>query len=323
MQARGIPEIESFRQLLFGKYSTFVPPIMWTPHQDFPLPTSLARFEGKKDTQSDQSTTFPFVVGQQLFGHMIPRPEQAWLRNTEESTESKKAAMLLQTVANTSIEVNSKHRMTREAGVMLDEGFKVVDMFDEEACFVRDVSKPPPPEESLRELGIEIQQGKTQSMRFTRAWKSVEELPDDKMSFRNSNESYADIEAIRTTDSDIPPIDNRRLRPTREQSEVEDPEPYGDEAKMSWREVDSKNLIPEPISDMRSSTVREQSTIELGVEIMENFSTEMEFAQKSFCGIENPPQTTSPEHTNPVFIEVKCQKDGIEVKPSFSDDSPT
>eukprot|EP00977_Amphora_coffeiformis_P016528 scaffold5139_cov155-Amphora_coffeaeformis.AAC.3 len=316
-------KLKAFRQLLFGKYSTFVPSMMWTPHQDFPLPSSSARFEENIDVRSDQSTNFPFVVGQQLFGRMIPRPEQAWLRNAGESTVLKKAVTLLQTEVDTSEEVNNMDVMSREASLVLDEGFEVVDMFDEEAGFIREVSKPPPREESLRELGIEIQQGETQSMRFTPAWKSVEALPDSDMSSRNSNESFSHIEAIGTTD--ILPENDRRQLVAREQSTfelgVEILAQHSDEAKMSWREIDLENPIPEPICDELSPATSEQSTIELGVEIMEQFSTEMEYTKQSFRGDDNP-HKPSPQQAKSVVINVKDQGDAIEVEPSFSLKSP-
>ena len=35
-------KLKAFRHALFGKYATWVPPLYWTPHQDFPLPQSTA-----------------------------------------------------------------------------------------------------------------------------------------------------------------------------------------------------------------------------------------------------------------------------------------
>lgn len=324
-------KLKAFRQLLFGKYSTFVPSIMWTPHQDFPLPSSTAHVEKKsEDTESDQSTTFPYVVGQQLWGNMIPRPEQAWMRNQQESKILKAEADRLLSEAESLRESNAE-TTTREPSMMLEEGFEVVDMFDEEAGFVRNVSKPEPPEESLRELGIEIQEN-DQSMRFTPAWKSTEELALDDQSSRRSDDSFARVQA-ETHDRQSPthdPCVTKSMEHTATESSDEIMEQATDtgteelpgdglstEANSdgSFTHVNAATTSPTKVG-ISVANERRQSTVELGVEIMEQFSAEAEFAQKSWpeTSTTNSPEGSFVLQFSPVVIE--DHDGGIEVKAS-------
>lgn len=113
------------------------------------------------------------MVGQALCGKIILRPEEAHLRNETESHKLKDMAVVLQSKAEKVREMATNTVQRLDSGV-LDEGFEVVDIFDEEAGFLRDLSKQPC-EESLRELGVEIIRENEQSMLFTPAWQSSDE----------------------------------------------------------------------------------------------------------------------------------------------------
>ena len=80
-----VTKLRVFRHLLFGRYGTMVPSILWTPHQDFPMPSSSARTEAETamvvSSGDDNAIEVMRVTGQKLHGKIIPRPEDAFKRN--------------------------------------------------------------------------------------------------------------------------------------------------------------------------------------------------------------------------------------------------
>lgn len=90
-------KLKAFRAERFGKYSTRVPGIEWTPHCDIPLPESDARLMKDSSTAYHEfpiiNATVPCVQGQKLYGSMIPRPKNQSRRNQEASMKAKERAI--------------------------------------------------------------------------------------------------------------------------------------------------------------------------------------------------------------------------------------
>ncbi|KAG7372677.1 C2 domain containing protein [Nitzschia inconspicua] len=175
-------KLKAFRHALFGKYATTVPSIMWTPHNDFPIPSSSARYHGSESyvvPRADDLERCPFIPGQKLFGVMILRPEDEWRRNEEESLQTMKAYRKFQMAKATrkEEETNTSVHGLDVASVASQEGFEVMDLYDEELGFVKKVLTPQR-EESSRELGVEILHNSGQELRFEDAYKSVHDFND-------------------------------------------------------------------------------------------------------------------------------------------------
>lgn len=148
-------KLKSFRHILYGKYATWVPPIYWTPHKDFPLPSSTAYRGGSKAPRSIEK--LPLIPGQQLHGNLIPRPEGEWRRNIVESAKGKEASSLACEAANEArLLAETKYRdkspsavtspigttpQSRRQSVFAEEGLEILDLYDAEAGFVHNVLK--------------------------------------------------------------------------------------------------------------------------------------------------------------------------------------
>ncbi|KAL3896405.1 MAG: hypothetical protein SGARI_007180, partial [Bacillariaceae sp.] len=175
-------KLKAYRQVLYGKYSTSVPSIMWTPHNDFPRPDSTARYHGAASNivpRLKDLEKCPFVPGQRLHGHMIPRPEIPYQRNQRESREVMKRYKRLMK-ARRRKKKRDDDQPTGLNGIDVgsmgsEEGFEVMELYDEELGFVRDVLAPPK-EDSTRELGVEILQNSDQDMFFQEAFKSIHDF---------------------------------------------------------------------------------------------------------------------------------------------------
>ncbi|KAL3908077.1 MAG: hypothetical protein SGARI_003230, partial [Bacillariaceae sp.] len=175
-------KLKAYRQVLYGKYSTSVPSIMWTPHNDFPRPDSTARYHGAASNivpRVKDLEKCPFVPGQRLHGHMIPRPEIPYQRNQRESREVMKRYKKLMK-ARRRKKKRDDDQPTDLNGIDVgsmgsEEGFEVMELYDEELGFVRDVLAPPK-EDSTRELGVEILQNSDQDMFFQEAFKSIHDF---------------------------------------------------------------------------------------------------------------------------------------------------
>jgi hypothetical protein len=190
---------------------------------------------------------------------MIPRPEQAWQRNEDES--SKQKLEIDQAFSNVEDQNDDIERgdELRRGSMDLDEGFEVTEIFDLEAGFVRDVLKPHP-EESPGELGVEVIETASESARFLPAWRSLHEVPADG-----------------DKDSDASATDGEYERPVEEMGSAF-----------------SGIAAPARISDVDRSYFGGQSTIELGIEIAESFDAEAQFVRQSCRGesVSRTPEVT-------------------------------
>jgi hypothetical protein len=210
-------KLKHFRHALYGKYATWVPPLFWSPHQDFPLPSSSAYGDGgSKIPPKENMNGFPYMPGQQLHGMLIPRPEAQWRRNVQESQEGREKAMTLyQAIADSqaskssnkgilepssdrgsSLLINplsmqstpsSLSRSRRESTTLEQEGLEIVDLYDEEAGFVERVLYPEEStaseivngEDSTNYVEEEAEDG-TETMEYTNS-SSTEDDDDDSM----------------------------------------------------------------------------------------------------------------------------------------------
>jgi len=183
-------KLRAFRHALFGKYSTQVPSILWTPHQDFPLPSSTARLRKNRSARKSQFTNrSKLVPGQELFGNMIPQPQMEYertnglsrqflrgmdqalkanerrIKDEKKRRKSKKLSLVSSELggigkdASESTPLRTSLRM-RESLRLQEEGFEIAEMYDEEAGYVENVLKPFEQsqglQESMYELGVEI-----------------------------------------------------------------------------------------------------------------------------------------------------------------------
>eukprot|EP00934_Nitzschia_sp_Nitz4_P008182 Nitzschia sp. Nitz4//scaffold92_size79448//72925//76351//NITZ4_005405-RA/size79448-augustus-gene-0.27-mRNA-1//1//CDS//3329560228//8172//frame0 len=160
-EARGKQEeaskLKSFRHVLFGKYATRVPPLLWSPHIDFPLPSSTSTIGLNKVPPLSKVEKLPLVPGQHLFGTMIPRPEVAWRENAAKSDRLRQDAkeVLRDSKKTVTFDIPDSPPAVEGIDSMLEEGVEITDEYDEEAYYVKKVLVPRP-EESVRELGVEI-----------------------------------------------------------------------------------------------------------------------------------------------------------------------
>ena len=169
-------KLKAFRHVLFGKYSTCVPPMSWTPQQDRPLPESNCH-PAPRPPVGDLEESAPFAPGQKLYGLMVPRPHEEYKQNQAESKELLAEALRrkhnlekAERNAGKSAKQNGqstvKNRPSLVTGKMDSvrfEGVEVTDVYDEEANFIASVPslrallKKTPRQESLRgDIGVEI-----------------------------------------------------------------------------------------------------------------------------------------------------------------------
>ncbi|KAG7343502.1 C2 domain containing protein [Nitzschia inconspicua] len=247
-------KLKAFRHALFGKYATTVPSIMWTPHNDFPIPSSSARYHGSESyvvPRTDDLERCPFIPGQKLFGVMIPRPEDEWRRNEEESMQAMKAFRKLRTAKATKQKEENNNTSLDGldiSSVASQEGFEVMDLYDEELGFVKKVLTPQR-EESTRELGVEILQNSGQELRFEDAYKSVHDFNDLDSLGEISNST--DVEA--EEDEDVKGMQKSNTRQSYEQLNDLNVSKNGNEitegsdrdamfVQRSWRRLFSRSL---------------------------------------------------------------------------------
>jgi hypothetical protein len=271
-------KLKAFRHVLFGKYSTLVPSIMWTPHQDFPLPISTAYAGASKNPGLKRCGKLPHIVGQQLYGKMIPRPEDAWIRNEEESKKEKEAMSVALAEAENK-DANEELAgagsnfvpQTRKSSFLLEEGFEITDMFDGEAGFVTNVLTRPP-DKSIQELGIEV---------------GIEAQVDDK-SLRGA--LMETISSLIVVEDPIRISERYRLD---QQNTIElgfeVTEQLNEEAQFSgqsWRGASMENISASvaegPFKILERDRLDQQSTMELGLEVAEQFEEEAQFAGQSW-----------------------------------------
>ena len=148
-------KLRAFRQLLFGKCATLIPPLYWSPHQDFPLASSTSH---QSDANFHPSIDrLPVIPGQSVYGDMIPRPREQWEKNRKESEEGRAAVtrvLKAKRVAATKTEgtrgrnnqpylsptqVHPFQDYLGRPSSVLDEGLEITDVFDEEAGFIQSI----------------------------------------------------------------------------------------------------------------------------------------------------------------------------------------
>jgi hypothetical protein len=191
-------KLKAFLHVLYGKYSTAVPTIMWTPHQDRPLPESEARVMDTSDIQEGPQVDLPYIPGQTLYGLMIPRPYDEWLLNREESNQGKLRVKAALATLSTSPSAPTPTPTFDGNDNVEDEGVEVTDEYDEEAGFVEHLLLGTPVaqsgsmkrEESLRgDWGVEIADTFDDEARFVQqSWRgSVHDFPDVDLSDDDEN----------------------------------------------------------------------------------------------------------------------------------------
>lgn len=133
-------KLKAFLHVLYGKFSTAVPTLMWTPHEDRPLPESKAKLLTEKDQGFPSLDDLPYIPGQKVYGLMIPRPYEEWIINADESNQRKIRAesALLRLKTTASVQSHLSPRMQSTSSI--EEGIEVSDLNDEEAGFVQSVS---------------------------------------------------------------------------------------------------------------------------------------------------------------------------------------
>jgi hypothetical protein len=133
-------KLKAFLHILYGKFSTAVPTLMWTPHEDRPLPESEARLLTEKDQGFPALDDLPYIPGQKVYGLMIPRPYEEWITNMDESNQGRTRAESVLLRLNTTPTVQSPKSLRMQSTFSIEEGIEVTDVYDEEAGFVQSVS---------------------------------------------------------------------------------------------------------------------------------------------------------------------------------------
>ena len=133
-------KLKAFLHVLYGKFSTAVPTLMWTPHEDRPLPESEARILTEKDQGGPSLEDLSYIPGQKVYGLMIPRPYDEWIANMDESNQGRTRATSALLRLNTTPSVKSSLSLRKQSTISFEEGIEVTDIYDEEAGFVQNVS---------------------------------------------------------------------------------------------------------------------------------------------------------------------------------------
>lgn len=261
IKTEDIAKMRAFRQTLFGKYSVAIPSSLWTPHSDIPLPTSMASYEvTKMEGLPALQSRLSGAAGQLLFGDIIPRPQAAMEETKQFSLKERESieavVALMESNLGFARATPASARPSikrREPSILLDAGFEVTDLFDEEAQYVKDVLKPAPAAESTRELeGVEIMpDAATLSTRFLPAWKSVHDFPSD------------DLKSLDICSS------SSSSSPSGEDNDWDMVRVFTTEEASPRRSLNKDHRM-------------EQSTVELGVEIAEEFESEAIFGKQSW-----------------------------------------
>jgi C2 domain len=111
-------KLKAFLHIIYGKFSTVVPTLSWTPHQDRPLHDSQAHVIG--DQESKLLRDLLYIPGQKLYGKMIPRPYEQWVVNRDESSRVRARA------ESTLLNIDEKTTMTLESSPLIETGSNVL-----------------------------------------------------------------------------------------------------------------------------------------------------------------------------------------------------
>jgi hypothetical protein len=148
-------KLKAFRQLLFGKCATLIPPLYWSPHQDFPLGSSTTSPQSSGSLTHFSIERLPIIPGQTIYGDIIPRPKEQWEKNVKESEEGRAAVNAALQAKLTAPTKTGDGRMSQRylspthlvqyqddlvrPPSMVEEGLEITDLFDEEAGFIENV----------------------------------------------------------------------------------------------------------------------------------------------------------------------------------------
>lgn len=147
----------------------------------------------------------------------------------------------------------------------VDEGFEVVEIYDEELGFVKN-SLQPPRRESINELGVEILDNSDRSLRFVPAFRSVHDFEyDDDSDSKSSENDRSPDDALSIRISEASPTDCHSSRLESNANE-NDGQPY-----------DGRKTSSAFLSERRASGC--------GIEITESFVDEALFVQQSWRGL--------------------------------------
>jgi hypothetical protein len=296
-------KLKAFRSVLFGRYSTAVPTSMWTPHQDRPLPQSQAHVvDAITTTMVKDVEHLPYVPGQKLYGNMISRPHDDWTESKDQSTQGNQYAK----VALRDIKQSESMPMSPVAKIpqkesVEDEGIEITDEFDEEANFVENAARPQltPPnkvrEERMRgDWGVEVEEdvsidkaaGETPLVMPSTIWEDslrgdwgieIAETFDEEARFSQQNwqGSIHDFpEVDDSTDSEQETLYDDHATSAQRQTRMS----ARGVSESEVGEVSGNSLGAEPPATQLRA---DESTTELGVEVVDFFEDEATFIQNS------------------------------------------
>lgn len=118
-------KLKAVKSLRFGHYITQIPEINLARHYDRPLPESWARV-CRKEVEIDWAKS-PRIPAQQLYGVMIPRPENASERNREMCGREQERLSVLEKAAAS----QEAMRQRKEDGGPSSVGYELVHSFSE------------------------------------------------------------------------------------------------------------------------------------------------------------------------------------------------
>jgi hypothetical protein len=325
-------KLKAYRQVLYGKYSTSVPAIVWTPHNDFPRPDSTARYHGAASNivpRTKDLVKCPFVPGQRLFGHIIPRPEEFYNKNEMESKQGmKQFQQLLKEQRKKKNQADGAKNNDLSgidvASMASEEGFEVMEMYDEELGYVKNVLSPPR-EDSSRQLGVEILQNSNDEMLFEDAFRSVHDFGEvARLSDLDSNDESTNEGTVKknTHRNSLPPSLGESKNGI-EITEVSDVERRF--LQRSWMGVSSRSLnasLPSvrfSVDDTQGSDAGEMlaSIQEMDVEDCKAYFDTNEIFSASGNGVE----VTDTFESEVKYIERMLSEDSADIPCSHGEES--
>ena len=283
-------KLRAFRHVVFGKFSTMIPSSQWTPHRDCPMPSSTARVTEEPLTDKG---SIPNVLGQQLWGLMIPRPKDEWIANSEEERK-----LVRNTKALVPTIEEDKCGTTGDSNIHLsddpdifDEGVEVEHLFDVETGLLH--GAVPSPEmshepyvrdESLQELGVEVLVDDENGTRFVQALRGSDEDESEKEDeeIGIQRDGGAPAENVTTDPNNVFSL----LGGSRQRGSAIEPgfeiigEMDSDLVQVARR---SSSSLPADTKEPTRRPPDRNSESELGgLEITEQFDAEAQFVQKTW-----------------------------------------
>jgi len=319
-------KMRAFRQTVFGKYSCAVPSSIWTPHNDIPLPTSRASYQEAESYHSGGNTALCGGTGQLLFGEIIPRQHALMEANLKKSTAQKESIHAVFALMKSNPAVSQAivtvstptSRQQREPSILLDAGFEVTDLFDEEAQYVKEVMNYPR-DESTHELGVEIMPEARLSSRYLCARKSVHDFSE--IQEGNDDHSISSSSSIDDTYSPESFLPEKKPPMVLVEPEVTSPESTGriikplDEEPVTVRSHNQKlkKMRPNEVSMVTNG----HSANDMGIEITETFEEEAHFVRSSW----NKSSICSTSDCVKQFEHQSTAEVGVEIAEEFANEA--